>query len=248
MEKRENIFGVLKNANDVVEANAYENLPTVLAGEYAEVLSKYIDKYGNQVVIPPSWTVSKITCENTIDSDKDMCLIIYQIPKEELKNINWKNEKEVKEIKKIYNQLIWYQAYWTHTLSGCNVNIMNEFFIQKASVNKYGGRYVSCYDISKDKITGNAIAVLKTYASPSNFLFEKGMEKEKMIEDDIFTSKGINLYSNSQEKNNCIYCRLDIDEDDVFLYYGDYAVSFIDDGDPCDLRFGSGYHASFYIM
>lgn len=53
-------------ARSIVMGNVCHELPTVSAGEYAEELSIYTDKDGNQAVILPGWTVSGNSSENTI--------------------------------------------------------------------------------------------------------------------------------------------------------------------------------------
>jgi len=149
------------------ETNVFENIS---AGEYADKLSIYTDKDGNKAVILPGWTVSGISKENTIWG-KDVSLVIYQIPFRE--NVNWEEPDEVEELKKKYSQLVWCPVAMLDpdgTLDGENFtekfgrrNYLNDEFSdnqyneplegelleQYESVKKYGGFYISRYNISK---------------------------------------------------------------------------------------------------
>ena len=108
------IFDISDGANGelIIEAINSDNseLPNVSAGEYAEVLSVYTDKAGNKAVIPPGWTVSGISKENTIWG-KDVSLVIYRIPKEELSKVDWEKQEEVYFLQCTYDQFVWW-IYW----------------------------------------------------------------------------------------------------------------------------------------
>ena len=93
-------------ALDIVSNSVYSELPTASAGEYAEVLSMYIDKDGNKAVVPQGWTVSGVTEENIIWG-KDRGLVIYHIPEAEVSGINWQNPDEVETLMRTYDQFVW---------------------------------------------------------------------------------------------------------------------------------------------
>lgn len=89
-------------ALNIVSNNVYSELPTVSAGEYAEVLSVYTDNNGNKAVVPQGWTVSGVPKENIIWG-KDKGLVIYHIPKEKASGINWQNPDEVETLMRTYD-------------------------------------------------------------------------------------------------------------------------------------------------
>lgn len=150
--------------------DAYSNLPTVSAGEYAEDLSVYTDKHGNKAVVPPGWTVSGIRSENTIWG-KDVSLVIYRIPFE--RKVDWENPEECENLKKIFSQFVWVPVesldsdgtlddehffekfgrrnYQDDEFSDEEFNeaLKGELLEQFESVKKYGGYYISRYNISK---------------------------------------------------------------------------------------------------
>lgn len=157
--------------------NIYFQLPTVSAGEYAEVLSAYTDKDGNKAVVPPGWTVSGIQNENTIWG-KDQGLVIYHIPKGVVNEINWKDSDNIEFLMKAYDQFVWTPVGFltaNATLDGIHFNekfgrmnyhfdnlsekdgyyeyLKGQLLWQKYSVDKYDGYYSSRYDISIDKET-----------------------------------------------------------------------------------------------
>lgn len=162
---------------NIVSNNVYSELPTVSAGEYAEVLSVYTDNDGNQAVVPSGWTVSGVSKENTIWG-KDVSVVIYCIPKEKVYDIDWTNPDEVETLQRTYDQLIWTPANLLEangTLDGVSFTekfgrrnfrnvefsesefhepVTGELALQKESVDKYGGYYSTRYDISQDEETG----------------------------------------------------------------------------------------------
>lgn len=159
--------------------NVFSELPTVSVGEYAEVLSVYTDKAGNNAVVPPGWTVSGLEDENSIER----CLVIYQIPQEKVNTIDWSNMEEVSNLQKTYNQLSWcpydfllshgmienfasYEKYWKENA------LNNDFFedayhetyeysrsFQADTIKKYGGFYLTRFDISINKETGKPMSI-----------------------------------------------------------------------------------------
>lgn len=159
---------VIVKALNLVSDSIYSELPTVLAGEYAEALSVYTDNNGNKAIVPQGWTVSGVPKENTI-LGKDKSLVIYKIPS----SINWQNSDEVEFLKETYNQFVWIPVEFLSangTLDGEHFsekfgrrNYMNDEFSddefnealngelleQLESVKKYGGFYFSRYNISK---------------------------------------------------------------------------------------------------
>mgnify|MGYP004553893517 CR=1 FL=1 len=159
---------IVKALNLVSDSIYSEELPTVLAGEYAEALSVYTDNNGNKAIVPQGWTVSGVDKENTIWG-KDKSLVIYKIPS----SINWQNSDEVEFLKETYNQFVWIPVEFLSangTLDGelfsekfGRRNYMNDEFSddefnealngelleQLESVKKYGGFYFSRYNISK---------------------------------------------------------------------------------------------------
>lgn len=162
---------VVIRAFNSVEGEVYKNLPTVRAGEYAKELSVYTDKDGNQAVIPPGWTVSKVEKENTIWG-KDVSLVIYRIPKDLTIHLRWASELEA--LKRTYSQFVWVPVKFLEangTLDGENFTkkfgrrnyhdddlskygfyetLTSELLEQVESVEKYGGFYISRYNISED--------------------------------------------------------------------------------------------------
>lgn len=170
-----------RNEKNVLENNVYSKLPTVSAGEYAKELSVYTDSAGNKAVVLKGWTVSGVLNENTIWG-KDVKLIIYHIPEQKIRGINWKNQDEVEKLRRTYDQLRWIPVVLltaNSTLDGRHfnkkfgrINYWNEDFscwphevvdrelaMQKESAEKYGGYYISRYDISKDEKTGKQRSV-----------------------------------------------------------------------------------------
>lgn len=166
----------------IVSNNVYSELPTVSAGKYAEVLSVYTDNDGNQAVVPPGWTVSGQKKENTIWG-KDEGLIIYRIPKAETSNVNWEDSSEIEMLQKNYDQLGWVPVSLLEangTLDGISFTekfgrrdyqedefsevefhetLAGKLALQLESVKKYDGFYISRYNISKNKKTGNPQSV-----------------------------------------------------------------------------------------
>lgn len=156
--------------NDLKGKNIYDVLPKVVAGEYTEELSVYVDSEGNKAVVLPGWVVSSLRSENTISQG----LVLYRIPRDKISSHYWKHEAFTKEflIYK-YDQLVWVPLQFVEangTLNGtrftekfgrrylkeCNFSeveyheeIDAELSAQISSVNKYGGYYISRYDISE---------------------------------------------------------------------------------------------------
>ena len=165
------IRAVLKNSNETI-SNEHPTLPEVSLGEYATVLSVYTDQDGNKAVIPAGWTVSGTRGENTIWG-KNKSLVIYRIPKEKVSTINWSNSYEIDNLKRMYDQLVWVPVSLlasngttegslftekfsspTHGInefseSECNETLTVELVRQLESVKKYGGFYISRYNISE---------------------------------------------------------------------------------------------------
>ena len=157
-------------ARTVATDNICDKLPTVSAGQYAEELSIYTDKGGNKAVVLPGWTVSGIQKENTIWG-KDMSLVIYRIPKE-VGSIDWADHHNVVRLQKTYSQLVWVPVehltpngtlegekyskkfgrrnYRNNKFSSDNFNepLEGGLLKQRESISKYGGFYISRYDIS----------------------------------------------------------------------------------------------------
>lgn len=158
-------------------AGEYAKLQAISAGEYANTLSVYTDNDGNKAVVPPGWTVSGVCKENTIWG-KDVSLVIYRIPKKKVSDINWEDMDVVEGLKRTYDQLVWVPVGLLDangTLDGVSFtekfgrrNYRNDRFsegefhepltgelaLQAESVKKYGGFYISRYDISRNKKTG----------------------------------------------------------------------------------------------
>lgn len=169
-------------ALNIVSNNVYLKLPTVSAGEYAEVLSVYTDNNGNKAVVPQGWTVSGVPKENIIWG-KDKGLVIYHIPEAKVSSINWQNPDEVETLMRTYDQFVWTPVGLltaNATLDGihfnekfgrmnyqnnefseseCHEPLVSELLFQKESVDKYEGYYSSRYDISKDEETGKPRSV-----------------------------------------------------------------------------------------
>lgn len=168
---------VLSTEENEYKKDVYSQLPSVSAGEYAEVLSVYTDNDGNKAVVPQGWTVSGVPSENVIWG-KDMGLVIYYIPKKKVSGIDWKNKNKVNGLMETYDQLVWKPVNMlsaTSTLDGIHfnekfgrMNYRNEEFSEseyneplvrelaetKESIDTYGGCYITRYKISRDKKTG----------------------------------------------------------------------------------------------
>ncbi len=149
-----------------------EKLPSVSVGEYAKLLSVYIDKDGNKAIVPPGWTVSGVESENTI-WDHNKGLVIYRIPDKKVCDICWTNQNDVEFLKSTYDQMVWVPVKLLEangTLDGVsftekfgrrnyrddefsdrkfNEPLNGELLEQIESVKKYGGFYISRYNISK---------------------------------------------------------------------------------------------------
>ena len=176
---------LLIRALNIVSNNVDSELPTVSAGEYAEVLSVYTDDYGNKAVVPQGWTVSGVPKENIIWG-KDKGLVIYHIPEEKISGINWQNPDEVETLMRTYDQFVWtpvglltanatldgihfnkkfgrmnYAKYLLYLFSESKYHepLVGELLLQKKSVDKYDGYYSSRYNISKDEETGKPRSV-----------------------------------------------------------------------------------------
>ena len=153
---------------------AGSTIPIVLAGEYAEELSIYIDNDGNQAFILPGWVVSRAVAEDTIFG-KNLGLVIYRIPMEEAPKVDWDNPEVVDKIKRTYDQLVWCPVNLLDsdgTLDGVTFDkkfgrrnfrkdefseekfhedFTEELRKQCESVEKYGGFYITRYSISEGK-------------------------------------------------------------------------------------------------
>lgn len=164
--------GLVIRDRSIVTGNVCPELPAVLAGEYAEELSIYTDKDGNQAVVLPGWTVSGNPSENTIWG-KDVSLVIYRIPKGFGSIDYWADRHKLKRLKKTYSQLVWVPVEFLQpngTLDGehftekfgrrnyrniefssyeFNEPLEGGLLKQKESVKQYGGFYISRYVISK---------------------------------------------------------------------------------------------------
>ncbi len=194
-------------ALNTVSNEVYSELPTVSAGEYAKVLSVYTDKNGNKAVVPQGWTVSGASKENIIWG-KNNGLVIYHIPEliVSVNGIDWQNPNELRALMETYDQFVWTPVGLltaNATLDGIHFNekfgrinylndefsesefhepLTSELFLQKKSVEKYGGYYSSRYDISRDKNTGKPRSVM--YAMPwrnINFLTVKEITSTMVV-------------------------------------------------------------------
>ena len=176
-------FEVLEGTNEelniralnIVSNTIYLKLPTVSAGECATILSVYTDNDENKAVVPPGWTVSGTKEENTIWG-KNEGLVIYRIPQEKVSDIDWSIKQEVKRLQRTYDQLVWVPVEKLDsngTLDGVSYTekfgkrnyikgkflneterLTRELAFQNESVKKYGGFYISRYNISKNEKTG----------------------------------------------------------------------------------------------
>lgn len=144
-----------------------KEVTSVKAGEYARVKSYYTDSYGNKVVVPAGWVVSGRAYENTVWG-KNKSVVIYRVPEEKATKINWNNQKQVENIQRQYDQLVWVPVKFLKndgTLNGedftqkfgrrnysdediYSESLNTELKNQSKSVNKYGGFYISRYNIS----------------------------------------------------------------------------------------------------
>lgn len=177
---------VLSTEENEDKKDVYSQLPSVSAGEYAEVLSVYTDNNGNKAVVPQGWTVSGVPSENVIWG-KDIGLVIYYIPKDKVSGIDWKNKSEVNGLMETYDQLVWKPVNMlsaTSTLDGIHFNekfgrmnyrneefseskynepLVEELLETKKSIDEYGGCYITRYKISKDQKTGEPRSIKGAY-------------------------------------------------------------------------------------
>ena len=173
-ETSEELHSVTQNS---VSDSGYPNLPAVSAGECAEKLSVYTDKDGNKAPIPTGWTVSGAEKENTIWG-KGVSLVIYRVSKGIAKNVKWEISEELEVLKKTHEQLVWCpveKLQANGTLDGVNNTekfgrrsrkchipperkpeepLEGELLEQIESIKKYGGFYISRYNISKGEKRG----------------------------------------------------------------------------------------------
>ena len=191
--------------------NVYSELPTVLAGKYAEVLSVYTDDDGNKAVVPQGWPVSGMAKENIIWG-VNKGLVIYHIPEEKVSGINWQNPDEIETLMRTYDQFVWTPVGLltaNGTLDGIHFNekfgrmnyqnddfsetefqepLVGELLFQKKSVDKYGGYYSSRYNISKDEKT-EKIRSVKGANPYKNIYFETAKEViSTMLKSETVTS------------------------------------------------------------
>ena len=165
-------------------SDVYSALPAVSAGEYAEVLSVYTDKDGNKAVVPPGWTVSKVSSENTIWG-KNLGLVIYHIPEKRVRNIDWTRPNEVQTLQRKYDQFVCTPVsllspngtmdgisfkekfgrrnYKNEKFSEFHEELSGDLVLEKQSIDKYGVFYSSRYDISRDRITGMPRSICGSY-------------------------------------------------------------------------------------
>lgn len=185
--------------NELCNAGLYRRF-TVLAGKFADVLSVYTDSAGNQAIVPPGWTVSGVTEENTIWG-KNLGLVIYAMSKHTAEKTNWNDPKEVEILKETYDQLVWVPVGLLEangTLDGVSFtekfgrrNYRNNEFsktgyhepldgqlvVQKKSVDMYGGYYITRYPISKDKESGVLLRSVKNAEPWTSIMYHTVIEK-----------------------------------------------------------------------
>lgn len=193
-------------ARKIVSDIVYSELPTVLAGEYANVLSVYTDKDGHKAVVPHGWTVSGVPNENIIWG-KNKGLVIYNIPKSKVNGIDWQNSDVIETLMCTYDQYVWTPVGLLEangTLDGIHFNekfgrmnykdinfsykrdyepLIGELLLQKESVDKYDGYYSSRYNISKDEKTGKPRSVKGAYPwTHINFPTAKKVASSSILE------------------------------------------------------------------
>ena len=94
--KEANSEGIIINGKTI---DSYITLPEIEAGTRATEPSEY--KSNNKTaVIPAGFTVSGISTEQSIDGG----LVIYDIPQEKVKNIDW---TDLDSVRTKYNQFVW---------------------------------------------------------------------------------------------------------------------------------------------
>ncbi len=162
-----------RNAESMSFEKNLDGYEKVSAGEYARTLSVYTDKDDHKAIIPPGYTVSGLKQENTIWGRNDG-LVIYQIPPEKWKLTGdkksiWEDRKTVNFLKKNCNQFVWVPAgllekklilgeneksQFGRDSGEYGIREFNSRYIdpipksQVESVRKYGGYFISRYDIS----------------------------------------------------------------------------------------------------
>jgi len=201
---QEDVFDVTADdTNDV-----YSALPAISIGEYAEELSVYTDKDGNKAVILPGWTVSGRN-EGNVIWGKDVSLVIYRIPKDETKGINWNNSEEVDKLQRTYDQLVWCPVSLLDadgTLDGGDFkykfgrrNFRNDdfsdvgftevmdgkFFDQVHSIKAYGGFYITRYNLSEGKTKPRSIKKVKPWTNldfPTSMRIASEVESTEFVQ------------------------------------------------------------------
>ena len=95
--------------NKLASNNNYinEQLGNAVPGKVVTETKKdnYVDSNGNKATIPAGFTVSKIEEEQNVANG----LVIYDIPENEIKNVDWKtkNEDGAYNVQTLYNQFVW---------------------------------------------------------------------------------------------------------------------------------------------
>ena len=95
--------------NKLASNNNYinEQLGNAVPGKVVTETKKdnYVDSNGDKTTIPKGFTVSKIEEEQNVANG----LVIYDIPENEIKNVDWKtkNEDGAYNVQTLYNQFVW---------------------------------------------------------------------------------------------------------------------------------------------
>ena len=140
--------------------NAKNDLPIISAGETAKVLSRYIDKYGNEALVLPNWMVSLDENEQVIWGENQAGLVLYYM--NALTAKRWYSKAAEKEIGREsfiqnnvlerYDQIVWIPI--TDSIKKMLEIKDNLPIEQKIILNRmieYGGFYISRYTISNSK-------------------------------------------------------------------------------------------------
>ena len=95
------LMGELENVSTPSDDGGDPPIPSIGAGDKADITTEYMDTNGDTAVIPGDFTVSGLPEESTIEDG----LVIYLIPEGE--TVDWEDPTEVANAQKTYDQFVW---------------------------------------------------------------------------------------------------------------------------------------------
>lgn len=221
-------FEAIQNIREV-----YSKLPIVVAGEYVDTISRYIDADGKQCVVPPGFMISYVGGENSLSTG----VIAYQVPRHEISSAV-KLDKE--EMMWKYNSFFWYSCLLLNEkLPLCNFYEYEEAVIN-ASISKYGGYYSSCSPVQKNKVSGRYSVVtpkdywrnLETMSADDIIEMEK-RDGYLIKEGNIFSTVCTKVTATSMlctREDDSVYRKIELDS--ATFVYDKFAVRCCDMGEP----------------